>query len=132
MKKLNEIFRYALEAVLVGFFYIILNKYVNNNINYLPESFMEDKNIFEALALVCMCFMIFGILKYYVENLYTKINWKLASIINYIYVVSSIIIIFWYLEFVTNIISFITLFVLISIIFISQWVYHYKKNSVKF
>ena len=71
--------------------------------------------------------MILGIAQYYVVDLYDKINWKKASVIEYFVEVAGVLLVFIYLQFIDNLVKFAFLFVLVSFLFIMRYLYFYKK-----
>jgi len=64
--------------------------------------------------------MMLGIAQYYVIDLYDKINWKKASVIEYLVEVVGVLLVFIYLQFVDNLVKF-------SFLFIIRYLYFYKK-----
>ena len=64
--------------------------------------------------------MMLGIAQYYVVDLYDKINWKKASVIEYLVEVAGVLLVFIYLQFVDNLVKF-------SFLFIIRYLYFYKK-----
>ena len=64
--------------------------------------------------------MMLGIAQYYVIDLYDKINWKKASVIEYLVEVAGVLLVFIYLQFVDNLVKF-------SFLFIIRYLYFYKK-----
>ena len=129
MNKLKDLGLLVLQVEVVGFLFIAMNKYLTNTTSFLPEAFTQDKTDINAYSLAALAFMILGIAQYYVVDLYDKINWKKASIIEYLVEVAGVLLVFIYLQFIDNLVKFAFLFVLVSFLFIMRNLYFYKKFS---
>ena len=127
MNKLKDLGLVVLQVEVVGFLFIALNKYLTNTTSFLPEAFTQDKTDIKAYSLVALAFIILGIAQYYVVDLYDKINWKKASVIEYLVEVAGVLLVFIYLQFIDNLVKFAFLFVLVSFLFIMRYLYFYKK-----
>ena len=127
MNKLKDLGLVVLQVEVVGFLFIAMNKYLTNTTSFLPEAFTQDKTDIKAYSLVALAFMILGIAQYYVIDLYDKINWKKASVIEYLVEVAGVLLVFIYLQFIDNLVKFAFLFVLVSFLFIMRYLYFYKK-----
>lgn len=127
MNKLKDLGLVVLQVEVVGFLFIAMNKYLTNTTSFLPEAFTQDKTDIKAYSLVALAFMILGIAQYYVVDLYDKINWKKASVIEYLVEVAGVLLVFIYLQFIDNLVKFAFLFVLVSFLFIMRYLYFYKK-----
>ena len=127
MNKLKDLGLVVLQVEVMGFLFIAMNKYLTNTISFLPEAFTQDKTDIKAYSLVALAFMILGIAQYYVVDLYDKINWKKASVIEYLVEVAGVLLVFIYLQFIDNLVKFAFLFVLVSFLFIMRYLYFYKK-----
>ena len=129
MNKLKDLGLVVLQVEVVGFLFIAMNKYLTNTTSFLPEAFTQDKTDIKAYSLAALAFMILGIAQYYVVDLYDKINWKKASVIEYLVEVAGVLLVFIYLQFIDNLVKFAFLFVLVSFLFIMRYLYFYKKFS---
>lgn len=118
-----------LHTEVVGFLFIILNKFLTNAKSYLPESFIQNKTEFQAFGLVVFLLVVLGIIQYYLIILYDKLNWITASILHYILEVSAILLILFYLEFINNIVNLTVIYTITSFLFIIKWLYYYRKFS---
>jgi uncharacterized membrane protein YoaK (UPF0700 family) len=127
MNKLKDLGLLVLQVEVVGFLFIAMNKYLTNTTSFLPEAFTQDKTDIKAYSLAAFAFMILGIAQYYVVDLYDKINWKKASVIEYLVEVAGVLLVFIYLQFIDNLVKFAFLFVLVSFLFIMRYLYFYKK-----
>ena len=127
MNKLKDLGLVVLQVEVVGFLFIAMNKYLTNTTSFLPEAFTQDKTDIKAYSLAALAFMILGIAQYYVVDLYDKINWKKASVIEYLVEVAGVLLVFIYLQFIDNLVNFAFLFVLVSFLFIMRYLYFYKK-----
>ena len=127
MNKLKDLGLLVLQVEVVGFLFIAMNKYLTNTTSFLPEAFTRDKTDIKAYSLAALAFMILGIAQYYVVDLYDKINWKKASVIEYLVEVIGVLLVFIYLQFIDNLVKFAVLFVLVSFLFIMRYLYFYKK-----
>lgn len=127
MNKLKDLGLVVLQVEVIGFLFIAMNKYLTNTTSFLPEAFTQDKTDIKAYSLVALAFMILGIAQYYVVDLYDKINWKKASVIEYLVEVAGVLLVFIYLQFIDNLVKFAFLFVLVSFLFIMRYLYFYKK-----
>ena len=127
MNKLKDLGLLVLQVEVVGFLFIAMNKYLTNTTSFLPEAFTQDKTDIKAYGLAALAFMILGIAQYYVVDLYDKINWKKASVIEYLVEVAGVLLVFIYLQFIDNLVKFAFLFVLVSFLFIMRYLYFYKK-----
>ena len=127
MNKLKDLGLVVLQVEVVGFLFIAMNKYLTNTTSFLPEAFTQDKTDIKAYSLAALAFMILGIAQYYVVDLYDKINWKKASVIEYLVEVAGVLLVFIYLQFIDNLVKFAFLFVLVSFLFIMRYLYFYKK-----
>lgn len=127
MNKLKDLGLLVLQVEVMGFLFIAMNKYLTNTTSFLPEAFTQDKTDIKAYSLVALAFMILGIAQYYVVDLYDKINWKKASVIEYLVEVAGVLLVFIYLQFIDNLVKFAFLFVLVSFLFIMRYLYFYKK-----
>lgn len=114
MNKLKDLGLLVLQVEIVGFLFIAMNKYLTNTTSFLPEAFTQDKTDIKAYSLAALAFMILGIAQYYVVDLYEKINWKKASVIEYLVEVAGVLLVFIYLQFIDNLVKFAFLFVLVS------------------
>ena len=97
MNKLKDLGLLVLQVEVVGFLFIAMNKYLTNTTSFLPEAFTQDKTDIKAYSLAALAFMILGIAQYYVVDLYEKINWKKASVIEYLVEVAGVLLVFIYL-----------------------------------
>ena len=122
MNKLKDLGLLILQVELVGFLFIAMNKYLTNTTSFLPEAFTQDKTDIKAYSLAALAFMILGIAQYYVVDLYDKINWKKASVIEYLVEVAGVLLVFIYLQFIDNLVKF-------AFLFIMRYLYFYKKFS---
>ena len=127
MNKLKDLGLVVLQVEVIGFLFIAMNKYLTNTTSFLPEAFTQDKTDIKAYSLVALAFMILGIAQYYVVDLYDKLNWKKASVIEYLVEVAGVLLVFIYLQFIDNLVKFAFLFVLVSFLFIMRYLYFYKK-----
>ena len=127
MNKLKDLGLVVLQVEVMGFLFIAMNKYLTNTTSFLPEAFTQDKTDIKASSLAALAFMILGIAQYYVVDLYDKINWKKASVIEYLVEVAGVLLVFIYLQFIDNLVKFASLFVLVSFLFIMRYLYFYKK-----
>ncbi len=132
MNKLKDLGLVVLQVELVGFLFIAMNKYLTNTTSFLPEAFTQDKTDIKAYSLAALAFMILGIAQYYVVDLYDKINWKKASVIEYLVEVAGVLLVFIYLQFIDNLVKFAFLFVLVSFLFINEIFYTFIRNLHKF
>ena len=120
MNKLKDLGLLVLQVEVVGFLFIGMNKYLTNTTSFLPEAFTQDKTDIKAYSLAALAFMILGIAQYYVVDLYDKINWKKASVIEYLVEVAGVLLVFIYLQFIDNLVKF-------AFLFIMRYLYFYKK-----
>ena len=120
MNKLKDLGLVVLQVEIVGFLFIAMNKYLTNTTSFLPEAFTQDKTDIKAYSSAALAFMILGIAQYYVVDLYDKINWKKASVIEYLVEVAGVLLVFIYLQFIDNLAKFAFLFVM-------RYLYFYKK-----
>lgn len=120
MNKLKDLGLLVLQVEVVGFLFIAMNKYLTNTTSFLPEAFTQDKTDIKAYSLAALAFMILGIAQYYVVDLYEKINWKKASVIEYLVEVAGVLLVFIYLQFIDNLVKF-------AFLFIMRYLYFYKK-----
>ena len=120
MNKLKDLGLVVLQVEIVGFLFIAMNKYLTNTTSFLPEAFTQDKTDIKAYSLAALAFMILGIAQYYVVDLYDKINWKKASVIEYLVEVMGVLLVFIYLQFIDNLVKF-------AFLFIMRYLYFYKK-----
>ena len=127
MNKLKDLGLLVLQVEVVGFLFIAMNKYLTSTTSFLPEAFTQDKTDIKAYSLAALAFMILGIAQYYVVDLYDKINWRKASVIEYLVEVAGVLLVFIYLQFIDNLVKFAFLFVLVSFLFIIRYLYFYKK-----
>ena len=102
MNKLKDLGLLVLQVEIVGFLFIAMNKYLTNTTSFLPEAFTQDKTDIKAYGLAALAFMILGIAQYYVVDLYDKINWKKASVIEYLVEVAGVLLVFIYLKFINT------------------------------
>ncbi|MGY3783718.1 hypothetical protein ACWOBA_08875 [Gemella taiwanensis] len=129
MINVRKLFFSILHTEVVGFLFIVLNKVLTNANSYLPESFIQDKTKFQAFGLVVILLIVLGVIQYYSIILYDKLNWRIASLLNYILEVSAILLILFYLEFINNIVNLLVVYVVTSFLFILKWLYYYRKFS---
>ena len=120
MNKLKDLGLLVLQVEGVGFLLIAMNKYLTNTTSFLPEAFTQDKTDIKAYSLAALAFMVLGIAQYYVVDLYDKINWKKASVIEYLVEVMGVLLVFIYLQFIDNLVKF-------AFLFIMRYLYFYKK-----
>ena len=125
MNKLKDLGLVVLQVEVMGFLFIGMNKYLTNTTSFLPEALTQDKTDIKAYSLAALAFMILGIAQYYVVDLYDKINWKKASVIEYLVEVAGVLLVFIYLQFIDNLVKFAFLFVLVSFLFIMRYLYFY-------
>jgi len=129
MNKLKDLGLVVLQVEIVGFLFIAMNKYLTNTTSFLPEAFTQDKTDIKAYSLAALAFMILGIAQYYVVDLYDKINWKKASVIEYLVEVAGVLLVFIYLQFIDNLVKFAFLFVLVSFLFVMRYLYFNRDFS---
>ena len=122
MNRLKDLGLVVLQVEVMGFLFIAMNKYLTNTTSFLPEAFTQDKTDIKAYSLAALAFMILGIAQYYVVDLYDKINWKKASVIEYLVEVAGVLLVFIYLQFIDNLVKF-------AFLFIMRYLYFYKKFS---